>query len=259
MTRRRPQSCPASRKGVAVVVAEGVSEKVYLDRIRSRFDGMPVRTVDARGGDMKRLVKECEKVLSDKGAWDLVAVATDVDEKSPEDIAKLKAWCDDNGVELYLSNPSFEVFLLMHYEDAGGASQDDLESSLTRHLGRKYHKSRGIAVTDASVKAAVERGETSISGAGDPVGRIAVMPGTTNFQRLVRKIVGGKRLRRPSDALGIVPFRESARAGLLLQGRRVMLVCLRLGIFITILRIRHGKRRLRWFRRGSWGFPLRVR
>lgn len=185
----RRSSGRMKRRSIQIVVTEGLSEEIYLDRIRAGFGGIPVHTVNAGGGDIGRLKKECSKTVSDRERWDMVAVVTDMDEKSEEEIREFAEWCGRNGIELYLSNPSFEVFLLMHYQDVrGGMSQSDLEEALGRHLGRRYDKAKGIRVDERSVREAMDRAERSLPKNGDAVSAVASNRGTTNFHRLLEKI-----------------------------------------------------------------------
>ena len=183
------------RKNVQIVVTEGLSEQIYLERIRARFGDIPVHAVNASGGDIKKLKRECIKLIREKEAWDMLAVVTDVDEKTADEIVKFDEWCKENSVELYISNPSFEVFLLMHYTDVKAwMSQEDLEEALTSHLGRRYDKSRGITVYEDSVKDAMNRAERSLPKDSDDVETVSRTRGTTNFHRLLSKI--SQRLKR---------------------------------------------------------------
>ena len=183
------------RKNVQIVVTEGLSEQIYLERIRARFGDIPVHAVNASGGDIKKLKRECIKLIREKEAWDMLAVVTDVDEKTADEIVKFDEWCKENLVELYISNPSFEVFLLMHYTDVKAwMSQEDLEEALTSHLGRRYDKSRGITVYEDSVKDAMNRAERSLPKDSDDVETVSRTRGTTNFHRLLSKI--SQRLKR---------------------------------------------------------------
>ena len=177
------------RKNIQIVVTEGLSEEIYLDRIRSMFEGVPIHTVNAGGGDIGKLKRECSKILLERERWDMLAIVTDMDEKSVSEIIKFDDWCKRNGVELYLSNPSFEVFLLMHYQDVRGSmSQSDLEEALGRHLGRRYDKAKGIRPTERSVAEAIRTAEHSLPKNIDPIAGVARFGGTTNFHKLLGKI-----------------------------------------------------------------------
>ena len=65
----RRSSGRMKRRSIQIVVTEGLSEEIYLDRIRAGFGGIPVHTVNAGGGDIGRLKKECSKTVSDRERW----------------------------------------------------------------------------------------------------------------------------------------------------------------------------------------------
>ncbi|MBO6084072.1 MAG: RloB domain-containing protein [Candidatus Methanomethylophilaceae archaeon] len=185
----RRSSVRPKRRNIQIVVTEGLSESIYLDRIKARFSTLPVHTVNASGGDVKKLRRECIKLMVDREPKDMLAVVTDMDEKTPEEIAEFNRWCLKNDIELYISNPSFEVFLLMHFQEVkGGMSQSDLEDAIMRHNGRKYDKARGINISDDSVDAALERAGRALRKENDTVGYVSKTPGTTTFHQLVLKI-----------------------------------------------------------------------
>ena len=177
------------RRTVQIVISEGLSELIYLNTLRAKFEGMPINKVNARGGDIKRLKKECEKLIAEKDERDMIAVVMDMDEKDSGTVLDFERWCSERNIELYVSNPSFEVFLLMHFEDVkGNLSQTDLEEALSRHMGRKYEKSRGIKFTNQSFEEAVARAKKSVQGKNSPVRKVSVTKGTTNIHLLACKI-----------------------------------------------------------------------
>ena len=189
MSGYRNASGRIKRKNIQIVVTEGLSEEIYLGRIRAMFEGTPIHTINAGGGDIGKLKRECLKIIHDRERWDMLAVVTDMDEKSVSDIEKFAEWCKHNNVELYLSNPSFEVFLLMHYQDVkGNMSQSNLEETLGRNIGRRYDKAKGIRLTEDSVREAIRRAERVLPKNSEPVQGVAETRGTTNFHRLLGKI-----------------------------------------------------------------------
>ena len=198
---RRP-SGRQKRRNIQIVITEGLSEGIYLERIRARYGDIPVHTVNASGGDVKNLKRECLKLIREKDEGDIIAIVADVDEKTADEISEFENWCKHNSVELYISNPSFEVFLLMHFGDAKAwMTQGDLEDALSSSLGRKYCKARGIPMDDSSVMAAIDRAELSLTKGMDPIESVSKNKGSTNFHLLLFKIAG--RLRRRKH-----PFRR---------------------------------------------------
>lgn len=191
MTRRRGNSSIERRKAVEILAVEGSSERIYLDRlVRLGNTDIAIRTIDCRGGDIKSVRHVCESMLKDRNRepGDFLGVVMDVDNTSKDEILKFIDWCEDRGIEIYISNPSFEVFLLMHFADVPSSiSQHDLEDSLSRHLGRKYDKAKGINISDESVKAALTRADRVLPSKADSKDCLD-RPGTTTIQQLVRKV-----------------------------------------------------------------------
>ena len=115
----------------------------------------------------------------------------DADRSSPEELLDFKQWCDKRSVALFISNPSFEVWLLMHFEDvSSGMDQKDLEHALDRNLERKYKKSKGIHPNKAMILEAVRRAESKIPGNVDVLSYVLEHPGTTMVHLLFKGIPG---------------------------------------------------------------------
>ncbi len=117
-----------------------------------------------------------------------LGVVMDVDNTPKKDLLEFVGWCEKNGIEVYISNPSFEVYLLMHFANVpSSSSQHDLEDSLGRHLGKRYDKARGIGISDESVRAALGRAERALPSKLD-IKDCIDRPGTTTVHRLVTKV-----------------------------------------------------------------------
>lgn len=80
---------------------------------------------------------------------DIVAIVTDEDGRyDAETMGLFERECGRRGYRLHLSNISFEVWLLMHYElPRKPMTQEELEERLEHHLGHRYVKSEGIPLT----------------------------------------------------------------------------------------------------------------
>lgn len=188
MSRRTGYRNPKDH-GTHIIVGEGRSEKIYFDRIRSDYSNLLIHTADSKGGDIDRIKKgvNCEMSSFKKG--DSVYVVMDMDTKTAKEIAEFDEWCSKKGVELHLFNPSFEVFLLMHYDDVSGSlSQEDLEQSITNHIGRKYDKGRGISLDEAMICDAVLRASKALPEKHSTVKDVALKPGTTTVHKLVKEL-----------------------------------------------------------------------
>ncbi len=191
MTRRRGNTSIERRRTLEILAVEGSSEKIYFDRLLRLGDtDIAVRTIDCHGGDLKSVRHVCNYMMEIRNTahGDCLGVVIDVDNTPKKDLLEFVGWCENNGIEVYISNPSFEVYLLMHFANVpSGSSQHDLEDSLGRHLGKRYDKAQGISISDESVKTALGRAERALPSkmnTKDCIDR----PGTTTVHRLVMKI-----------------------------------------------------------------------
>lgn len=152
-SRRRPR--PITRRPVGtkdpkrrvVVVAEGAkTEPQYIALLRPRCLAalVEVEVVDEPATDPRSLVRRAVDIKADaqrsyrrsKDPNDLVDdvwCVFDVDEH-----LFLREACEqarDNGVQLAISNPSFELWLLLHFQSQTAyLSRDDARRSLQRHI-----------------------------------------------------------------------------------------------------------------------------
>ena len=191
MTRRKGNTSIERRKALEILAVEGSSEKIYFDGLLRLGDtDLLVRTINCHGGDIRGVRHVCECMLDERNPSndDYLGVVMDVDNTPRKDILEFIEWCEKRGIEVYISNPSFEVFLLMHFTNVPSSlSQHDLEESLGRQLGRKYDKARSIRISDESVMAAIGRADRALP---SKLGTRECIehPGTTTVHRLVTKI-----------------------------------------------------------------------
>ncbi len=175
---------------IYVIVGEGASETLYFDTVSRIFPRFSVHTCDAKGGDLRSMKQAVSREASRSGKYDRIAAVMDVDEKTPAQVGEFERWCLDRGVDLYVSNPSFEVYLLMHYRNVPSSlTQKDLEDALSISTGRRYDKGRGIPVSEEIVRESLRRAEASIPNPGTAE-NVATRPGTTTVHKLVRIIAG---------------------------------------------------------------------
>ena len=134
-------------------------------------------------GRMKNYIKQEGLKVSDE-AWLIV----DKDQWSEADLNQLHAWAEERvNYGLAVSNPQFEYWLLLHFEDGHDiANAQDCMTRLKRHLP---HYDKGVEVervTAASIEAAVKRAEQRDN---PPCKDWPRKPGSTTVYRLVRKIL----------------------------------------------------------------------
>jgi hypothetical protein len=143
LSRRRPVVDPRPR---ILVVCEGEKtepiyfeglareEEVRLLRVEVVPSGGVPKSVVERAVSMKRdALREARRQRDDNLAYDEVWCVFDVDEhpKLPEALDQARA----NEVQIVLSNPCFELWIVLHFEDQRGhIDRQRLQSVCRRHL-----------------------------------------------------------------------------------------------------------------------------
>ncbi len=134
---------------------------------------------------------EAERKGLDKD--DLKIAVFDLDVVEESELKEAIKIAQDKGVILMTSNLSFELWLLMHFEDKSKAyTQDDYEDRLSVHLGHKYRKSKGLKdkVNDTSIKNAIERGRVRLMDASPQT--CLKTPNSSTLWKLMSEIVYGR-------------------------------------------------------------------
>lgn len=84
---------------------------------------------------------------------------------------------------MYISNPSYEYWLCLHFEKPRGiTAQDDLESQISKNLGRKYRKGEDLSrnITEDMVTQAISRASSVLRDEEDHIRRcLGTLPSTT--------------------------------------------------------------------------------
>lgn len=157
MGRRDRERRPARRaarldpKPTILVLCEGtVTEREYLDgfktwcrnpRVRVEYgpSGATPRTLVREAKARKRAAEdEASRERDDNLAYDEVWCVFDVDEH-PE-IGDARQMARDNGIELAVSNPCFELWLLLHLRGSPGAQHRDHVRRMLEKLLPGYDK-----------------------------------------------------------------------------------------------------------------------
>jgi hypothetical protein len=145
---RRPARRPPYKdsKPVILVVTEGkVTEPEYLDGFARATKNPRVR-IEVRGGvGVPRTIVEFAKTLKKEAEqrarrekdenlrYDEVWCVFDIDQHP--NIPDARQMARDNGIELAISNPCFELWLWLHFADQPGMQdRHDLQSMMKQHL-----------------------------------------------------------------------------------------------------------------------------
>ena len=140
LRRRGPTRSPKLR---FLIVCEGqVTEPRYFSRLRHLLRSL-VELEILPGGDPKKLVERAVQKKSEADAaasrkkdsyltYDKVWCVCDVDEHPRLNDALQQA--RDNGIDVALSNPCFELWALLHFQDQTA----HIERGVVQHLCRKH-------------------------------------------------------------------------------------------------------------------------
>lgn len=171
------------RRRVLIVCGGTRTELDYFDGLKQSRPNPSIEVkVLAKGVAPDQLVRHAKRVGGD---YDELWCVVDTDEF---DIAKAARLADELGVLLAVSNPCFELWLLLHFTDHQGrtASYKQLVPKLIRHVPG-YDKCRlDFAQYEAGVEDAARRGEKL-----DPTGRDHDRNPSTGVWKLVRQVLPG--------------------------------------------------------------------
>ena len=148
---------------VCWVSAEGVTEKDYLRMAAFKDAPVSVRfPKDIHPGrhNPSQVLKRFKKAMReedfrrDDEAWIMV----DVDEWDKAEFAELLKWADsDPRHYLVVSNPKFELFLVMHFEKGNGCTTaPKVDETLKRYLPRYDKRLAPTAFSKDEVRRAVK-------------------------------------------------------------------------------------------------------
>jgi RloB-like protein len=165
LRRREPRREPKRR---ILIVCEGaVTEAGYFKALRAAFRNPLVAVeIDDEGGVPKTLVERAvaRKRAADRDAksrrdeflsYDEVWCVFDVDAHPHLPDARQQA--RDNGIFLAISNPCFELWALLHFQDhTAHIEREDASRRLKRHLPR-YEKALPFARLHPTYNEAVQR------------------------------------------------------------------------------------------------------
>jgi hypothetical protein len=173
-----------TRPLILVVCASMRTESDYLRRLRDD-SGNPAVDIVLRnyGRSPKQAIEYARKLMAgDSRSFDEVWCVVDVDEF---DIVDAATAAKRAKVSLAVSNPCFEVWLLLHHADCTSHCDDyeDVAARLKKHVG-EYDKSRlNFAAYRDKIDDAVQRARKL-----DPTGKAFTANPSTNVWRLVERI-----------------------------------------------------------------------
>lgn len=152
-----------------LILVEGRSEENYFKRFIKRNSSLKVIPIVAKRRDPGNIIKICVQKSEEYDISDVrkdkVVVVYDIDQNTAEQICQCDKKCVKSNIDMYLSSPSFECWLIMHFRDvSNNDTQDVLVDSMTRELGYKYNKSKNIngKISEDMIKDAISRSSNII-------------------------------------------------------------------------------------------------
>lgn len=179
-------------RSVCWVSAEGTTERDYLGM--AVFKDAPVSVRFPKNTHPNRhnpaaVLKRFEKALreNDFRAADEAWLVVDVDDWGEAEFAELLAWQEaDDRHHLAVSNPKFELFLVMHFEKANGCTTPEkVDAALKKHLPRYDNRVPRTQFSAKQVCGAVENAKAKRAGCKGAV----PAPGMTDVHLLVKRLL----------------------------------------------------------------------
>jgi hypothetical protein len=181
---RKPARHPAFRdpRPVIVIVCEGKNtepqyfkglwEAARNPRVRifiPQDHGVPKTLVEAAKQLKTNAQAEAQKQHDENLAIDSVWCVFDIDEHP--NLPDAKQTARDNGIGLAISNPCFELWLLLHFRESPGMQHRNKLRQLLKEHVPEYDKSVEFSTYSAGYPEAVKRArrlDQSAEGAGEP-------------------------------------------------------------------------------------------
>lgn len=147
MTKRRskiktPQA-PRFQKVLHLAVEGRVTEKQYFNHLKTLGDSVHFNFIETKNNGSPLHLKKClENFLSKRTmtkreeAW----IVSDVNSWERSHIEELVKFGKLNNVQIVLSNPRFEYWLLIHFQEVKKFQQNELNQSLRRHSAFRSKK-----------------------------------------------------------------------------------------------------------------------
>lgn len=137
MANRNPSS-------TVLVVAEGWTERIYFTGLRSRKSAVKIVVPKSHPTDALGLVKLCVENMDMKGIdidqGDMAVCVFDIEGNDAGNLSQALKLAHGSGIMLAMTNPCFELWFLMHFQDVGVAiSCQEAHRSLKDHI-KGYHK-----------------------------------------------------------------------------------------------------------------------
>lgn len=162
--RHRPRfknNTPRRQSRMVLIMGDGESERVYFERLSDLCVSVGIKAcATAKTGPdvlIRKTREYAKKHNLDPLNGDIVAIVMDLDGRfTKEQICDMDERCKELGYRLFISNPSFESWLLCHFRmPTHPYTPAELVEDLDRELDGAYSKSKGFDISDKMVDKAV--------------------------------------------------------------------------------------------------------
>lgn len=162
--RHRPRfknNTPRCQSRMVLIMGDGESERVYFERLSDLCVSVGIKAcATAKTGPdvlIRKTREYAKKHNLDPLNGDIVAIVMDLDGRfTKEQICDMDERCKELGYRLFISNPSFESWLLCHFRlPTHPYTPAELVEDLDRELDGAYSKSKGFDISDKMVDKAV--------------------------------------------------------------------------------------------------------
>lgn len=121
-----------SQNHVALLLVEGSSEKTYFEWFRGLDPHLSAVPIIIKRRHSNNIMSYCNQKVQERSidckSGDFVSVVMDVDDLTSNELSSIESQCIASGYDLYISNRSFECWLILHFGSlTKPMSQDELE------------------------------------------------------------------------------------------------------------------------------------
>ncbi len=149
-TRKQRGRYTKKRKQIILVATEGdnKTEKTYLQEINRIIQDVSIVFADGNSTDPINMVEDTVRTADKRGFdteyGDKAFIVFDADFNKESQIVEARKLANDNGFQLVISNPCFEVWLLLHfrYSSKGYQSNDEVINEI-KNRWPEYRKNIG--------------------------------------------------------------------------------------------------------------------
>jgi hypothetical protein len=183
--RRRRETIP-----ILYISTEGTTEERYFNMLKSRYAGYSIKIIESKTKNATGVVKNCINRMSQSDdTADRGIAIFDVDENTVDEMEKAFKLAKENRIMVAISNPFFEVWLLMHYQTVPERyMKEDVYKKLLEHLP-SYTKTGDLEGIRQNIAEAVSRGYSKYGECGCEL--VPARCPSTNLHCVVKRIMDG--------------------------------------------------------------------